>query len=85
MSRLGLADRDSSTLIYTTDSVEDMVAFMSTIVTEDGTDALDGLSLSVQRAASNRFHSFADAAMIEALNAYENPTPSTPPRVHRLA
>lgn len=72
MPRFNLADRESSTLIYATDSLEDMVAFVSTMLAEDGNEALDGLSLSMQRERSSRVDSFADEAMVEALHSYQH-------------
>ncbi len=69
MSRYNLADRDSSTLIYATDSLDDMFELVSTMVADDGTVALEGLSLSMQSGETEQFDSFADDQVMLALQS----------------
>lgn len=82
MTQFNLADRLSSTLVYATDSLDDMVEFVSAMVDDDGVEALDGLSLSMPSDTSSRYDSFADAQMLPALQAQHEKAHG---RTHRQA
>ncbi len=48
MSRFNLSDIQSSTLIYATDSLDEMFGVVQTLIQTNGLDALVGFTLSVQ-------------------------------------
>jgi hypothetical protein len=72
MSRYNLADIQSSTLLYATDSVDEMIAIVQDLIRQDGTDALAGLSLSVHD-ASGDVAEFDHKGILPALNMSPEP------------
>lgn len=69
MSRFNLADRQSSTVLYSTDSLDDMFEVVQSILHDDGLDGLNGMSLSVQNEESGEFDDYDDEEVMLTLQA----------------
>jgi hypothetical protein len=67
MARYNLTDLQSSTLLFATDSVSEMVAIVQDLIRQDGSGALAGLSLSVQN-SSGEVMDFDEEDIPSALN-----------------
>lgn len=69
MSLFNLSDRQSSTVLLSSDSLDEVFAAVQSIVSDDGPSGLDGLSLSVQDSQSGEYDDFDDAEVLKTLQA----------------
>jgi uncharacterized protein YwgA len=70
MSRFNLADRLSSTILFSTDNLDEMFEAVQSILQDDGLDGLEGMSLSVQSEESGEFGDYDDEEVMLALQAH---------------
>lgn len=69
MSRFNLADRQSSTVLFSSDSLDEMFEAVQSILRDDGLDGLNGMSLSVQSDESGEFDDYDDDEVMLTLHA----------------
>lgn len=69
MSRYNLADRQSSTILFSSDSLQDVFNVVQSILGDDGLDGLDGMSLSVLSEDSGEFDDYDDEEIMLTLQA----------------
>jgi hypothetical protein len=69
MSRYNLADIQSSTLLFASDSLDAMDDVVQALVRRDEPTVLQELTLSVQRADESEFVEFSDREIVRALQA----------------
>ena len=69
MSRYNLANRQSSTILFSSDSLTDMFDVVQSILGDDGLDGLDGMSLSVRSEESGEFDDYNDDEVMLTLQA----------------
>lgn len=69
MPRFTLADRQTTTVLHATDSLDGMFEAVESVLHDDGLDGLEGLSLSVQSDESGEFESFDDVELMLTLQA----------------
>lgn len=73
MSQFNLSDIQSSTVLYTSDSVSEMTDVVRTLIDQDGSEALDGLSLSVRVHDSDEYMEFESREILHALTSRRSP------------
>lgn len=66
MSRYNLSDIQSSTVLYASDSIDEMIDVVQTLIDRDGQDALAGFSLSVKVNDSETYVEFDNAEIARA-------------------
>jgi len=71
MSRFNLADIPSSTLIFATDSLDEVAAIVQTLVQRDGLSSLDDVSLSVQTVNESEYVDFSASEIVRVLMAMQ--------------
>jgi hypothetical protein len=69
MSRYNLADIQSSTVLFASDSPDAMDDVVQSMVQRNEPDVLQGLTLSVQTADESEFVEFSDREIVRALQA----------------
>lgn len=69
MSRFNLSDRQSSTVIYMSDTLDEMFDVVQSILQDDGLAGLEGLSLSVRSEESGEFNDYDDEEIMLTLQA----------------
>ena len=83
MKRFNLGDRQSSSVLASTDSLAEMIDIARSILDDDGPEGFEGLSLSIRDDISGRIQSYDDDQVLQALTALQpanTPVPLVTPR-----
>lgn len=73
MSRYNLSDIQSSTVLYASDSVNEVIDVVQTLIDQDGPDALAGLSLGVRVHDSGAYMEFENTEILHELKSRKTP------------
>ena len=71
MSRFNLADIQSATVLFSSDSLNEMYDVVQAMAQRDEPDVLEGLTLSVQTVRQDEFVEFSEREIVRALQAMQ--------------